>query len=207
MIKKRLSVKKDKVPNWFRLKIPEFGNKKVLDIGCSCDPKKIKKYYSLDINPKTNPTFVADITKNTGIKSESFDVVSCISVLEHVKNPFAAIREINRILKKGGIAFITVPFFYPEHEKVDCFRFTSQGIKTILEENGFKVIKMEKRYPGVLSTITSLFRPATYILPLILQRLSQIIITLFLKCFQFLDYGRNHFYSGTTVTAKKEKKI
>lgn len=42
-------------------------------------------------------------------QEKTFDFVSALDVLEHVKNDELAISEISRILKKGGIAIITVP--------------------------------------------------------------------------------------------------
>jgi SAM-dependent methyltransferase len=42
-------------------------------------------------------------------ESETFDLVSSVEVIEHLENPFHFARELNRILKKGGVAVITTP--------------------------------------------------------------------------------------------------
>jgi hypothetical protein len=39
----------------------------------------------------------------------SFDVVLCSMVLEHIPDDMKAMRELRKVLKQGGIAFITVP--------------------------------------------------------------------------------------------------
>ena len=50
---------------------------------------------------------------NTGVKTESMDMVVSHSVLEHVMDLDAAISEINRITKPGGVLFLTVsPLYY-----------------------------------------------------------------------------------------------
>ena len=54
------------------------------------------------------------------VSDESFDVVLCSEVLEHIPNPVAAIKEFSRILKPGGILLVTAPFcslthFAPYH--------------------------------------------------------------------------------------------
>lgn len=48
-------------------------------------------------------------------KDESFDIVLCTEVIEHVDNQSQAIEEMFRVIKKGGILVITSPnrFFKP----------------------------------------------------------------------------------------------
>ena len=43
----------------------------------------------------------------------TFDVVLCNHVLEHVRNDIRAINEIHRVLKPGGFAILQIPFFSP----------------------------------------------------------------------------------------------
>jgi 2-polyprenyl-3-methyl-5-hydroxy-6-metoxy-1,4-benzoquinol methylase len=61
-----------------------------------------------------NVKFVCKIASE--IKSESYGVVICSEVLEHLDNPQKMLREITRILKKGGIAIISVPNGYGSYE-------------------------------------------------------------------------------------------
>lgn len=67
----------------------------------------------------TRLDITSDIT-DIPVKAESFDAVMCIEVLEHVPDPAKAIKEIDRVLKKGGVMIITAPFasfthFAPYH--------------------------------------------------------------------------------------------
>jgi 2-polyprenyl-3-methyl-5-hydroxy-6-metoxy-1,4-benzoquinol methylase len=62
---------------------------------------------TLDIDPNSNATYIADITHDNSsiIEANKYDVVICTEVLEHTLNPFAAINEIHRISKWGGIGY------------------------------------------------------------------------------------------------------
>jgi SAM-dependent methyltransferase len=101
------------------------------------------KIYTLDINPKTHPDFVADICKNNLkiIPDDFFKFVVCTEVLGHVLDPFAAVKEIGRILKPGGLLFISTPFNLRIHGPLpDCWRFTEHGLKSLLKI--FKILRL-----------------------------------------------------------------
>ncbi len=62
---------------------------------------------------------VSDIT-SVPCEDSSFDAIMCTEVLEHVPDPVAALKEMNRLLKKDGYLLITAPFasithFAPYH--------------------------------------------------------------------------------------------
>lgn len=100
--------------------------KRLLDIGSGAGdfPEAIKHYlpnldvYGVDISrkainfaKKTYPNinfFVADAAK-LPFRSGFFDYVSCFDVIEHVEDPDKTVREIGRILKKGGIFHTFIP--------------------------------------------------------------------------------------------------
>jgi len=63
-------------------------------------------------------------------EDNSFDVVVCWSVLEHVPDPHAAIAEMSRVLKPGGEIWVQLPFLFPYHESPqDYWRVTPDGLR------------------------------------------------------------------------------
>ncbi|MGE4511450.1 MAG: class I SAM-dependent methyltransferase [Sulfurimonadaceae bacterium] len=62
---------------------------------------------------------VSDIT-SIPVENESFDVVLCTEVFEHLPDPVSALNELVRVLKKDGLLILTAPFcslthFAPYH--------------------------------------------------------------------------------------------
>jgi len=131
---------------------------RLIDVGCGDMPFKnhipqaVTQYDTLDVEESTGGiTYIGDILDMSMIHSETYDSAICLEVLEHIKNPFIAIKEINRILKKEGLLIISVPHMWPIHEAPhDYFRFTNFGLKHVLEENQFEILSLEIS-GGVLS--------------------------------------------------------
>jgi SAM-dependent methyltransferase len=74
----------------------------------------------------------------------SFDHVVCIVVLEHSSEPGRVIEEFLRVLAPGGKVHLVVPLMWEEHQRPnDYFRFTSSGIRYLMERAGFRVSRIE----------------------------------------------------------------
>ena len=96
-----------------------------------------------DIDVKSGADYIVDICMNNDskISAEEFDIVVCTEVLEHTLNPFSAVNEIHRILKKNGLLLMTTPFNFRIHGPLpDCWRFTEHGIRALL--NKFEIIEL-----------------------------------------------------------------
>jgi len=61
-----------------------------------------------------------DLDKKVLHKANSFDVITCLTVLEYTFDPYFVMNEINRVLKPGGILILSVPnlAFLPERLKL-----------------------------------------------------------------------------------------
>ncbi len=65
---------------------------------------------------------------------DSFDFVVSDQVMEHVRNPFIAVNEIYRVLKKDGWNILTTCLMNPVHKcPTDFWRFTPDGLEVLCE--------------------------------------------------------------------------
>ncbi len=124
----------------------------VLDIGCGRQKlkntieKKGLSYTSLDhptIYKRQRSTILPDILadiESTPLPDNSFDSVLLLMVLAHLPDPEKGLKEIYRILKKGGKVFISTVENYPAHDLPDdYFRYRLLGIISLCKKAGFKV--------------------------------------------------------------------
>lgn len=136
--------------------IPYFkGN--FLDVGCGKMPyktyilekSKIEKYVGLDIDTAIvyDSNVKPDLFWNgieMPIKDNEFDTVMATEVFEHCPDPTAILKEINRVMRKDGILFFTVPFLWNLHEVPhDEYRYTPFSLERHLKEAGFINIKIQ----------------------------------------------------------------
>jgi SAM-dependent methyltransferase len=125
-----------------------------LDIGCGTKPYEklfeCENYIGLDtINSGHNHEFSSIDIKYDGehmpFENNFFDSAVCFEVLEAIYEPKSFLKEVNRVLKSGGIALFTVPFIWDEHDQpFDYARYSSFGLKHLFEDQGFIVLKSSK---------------------------------------------------------------
>ena len=125
----------------------------LLDVGCGTKPYRelfqTDVYIGLDIDSESaRSRGTADAFYDGGqfpFENGQFRSVLCNQVLEHVFNPEAFIGEIRRVLGSGGTLLLTVPFVWDEHEQpYDYARYSSFGLKALLERQGFRVLRHRK---------------------------------------------------------------
>jgi SAM-dependent methyltransferase len=154
----------------FRNEILESINNNmiILDIGKSmreqydninCAEKK-----TLDINLFENyPDFQLDLSEEIDIErtelNEKFDVIICLAVLEHVYNPFIAIKNLKQMLKKGGVIYGYVPFLYHYHAPEDLYfqdyyRYSKDGLAYLFREfDNLKLYPLRGRFSSSMNIL------------------------------------------------------
>ena len=115
---------------------------------------------------------IGDFTHSLPYPNGIFDFIACIEGLEHLKNPFNAIREFHRLLKPGGKVFLSLPNYLnierrlrflitalfskiPSPKRLGKDRFenlwmlhlttlTYPILKLVIEHSGFKILLIGK---------------------------------------------------------------
>ena len=115
---------------------------------------------------------IGDLNQSLPYPDRSFDYLICLDGIEHTENPFHAMREFRRILKKGGRLFLSIPNFLnierrirflftgsfskiPSHEVVrDVWKgdlsmahLSPLGyplLKFAMEHYGFRILRLER---------------------------------------------------------------
>jgi SAM-dependent methyltransferase len=125
---------------------------RVLDIGAGEAPYRElfleQRYVTLDRadTPHSGEVDIHGDADSIPVGDDSFDVVVCTQVLEHVPQPSAALREFRRVLRSGGVLIATVPFVWEEHETpYDYYRYTRYGIKHLAQSAGFSDVVVKPR--------------------------------------------------------------
>jgi 2-polyprenyl-3-methyl-5-hydroxy-6-metoxy-1,4-benzoquinol methylase len=151
-------------------------HKSFLDIGCNTGIflnflkkqflKKGKLFYgiepSMEASGFANKNFKLNVENSTINKSNyllklKFDIVTMFDVIEHLSDPLADLKKINKSIKKGGLICITTHNHnsllrylsgkkYPMYMYQHFYHFTPNTLANLLKITKFKVIKINFFY-------------------------------------------------------------
>lgn len=123
---------------------------RIMDVGCGSGGvmqevlKRGHKVVGVDISEEmlkeageTTRDYSGDATYIQGdieqipLPADSFDVVICVGVLQFLQNDKNAVREINRVLRTGGIVILTLPNIFRISNWLDPYYYLNRGLKYI----------------------------------------------------------------------------
>ena len=122
-------INKTKINNYYLKNKKDFRDKileeinhndHVLDIGMAMRDrfKKINSEVleTLDVNDFGDyPDIICDICSDINGLEKKYNKIICIAILEHVYDPFAAIKNLRNMLKDNGTIYGYVPYLYHYH--------------------------------------------------------------------------------------------
>jgi len=116
---------------------------KVVDI----DPVHVEAITARFGHLENLETSVCDLeSPDTYTEAESYDSVLCVNVLEHLDEPYLALKGFHRILRKGGHALVLVPahdWLFSEADRAlqHRKRYSASEVQELLTSAGFEVVK------------------------------------------------------------------
>jgi ubiquinone/menaquinone biosynthesis C-methylase UbiE len=124
----------------------------LLDIGCGLKPYtrltkgRVTHHIGVDHPGSLHGGSAVDVGSNAyhlPFRDGTFDTVLCSSVLEHLEEPEAALREAARVLAPGGHAVYVTPFIWHIHEEPrDFFRYSRYGLTHLFKKVGFDHVEV-----------------------------------------------------------------
>jgi len=132
---------------------------RVLDVGCGQQPyrrllKSASEYAGADVTAGPTVDIVIVPNRPWPIEDGHFDAVLMTQVVEYLNDVEAAVSEMRRVLKPGGIAVVSFPFIFNEHGANDYLRLSARSVPAFFA--GFSPLAVSRQ--GALgSTMGTLF--------------------------------------------------
>jgi ubiquinone/menaquinone biosynthesis C-methylase UbiE len=133
-----------------------FEGKKVLDVpaGSGVTSRILNevgaRVYPCDLFPEffhesKETCKFCDLTEKIPQADGVFDIVICQEGIEHLPNPFHALGEMNRVLKKNGLLIITTPNYSNLQSRLSYMIFESENSKRFMPPNEYESIWFSKK--------------------------------------------------------------
>lgn len=130
--------------------------KKYMDLGCGLRKRVFENCLYVEVYPSISADIIVDPVCYYPIRDETLDGIGCFAVLEHTRQPWKVVSEMNRMLKPGGKVWIDWPFLQPIHGfPSHFFNATREGVVSVFEDSGFSVETAETgSHQGLDHTLT-----------------------------------------------------
>jgi len=139
------------------------------------------------------------------VEDNSYDVLVCTGLLEHVKNYNDSLKEMFRVLKPGGKIIISASASFSTHEAPNNFyHFTVFGLEHSLQKNGYKEINVKPSCKP-FRTIAILIQRTCYQAKI--NSLVKIFLLLLVKCIPVLDFFIKEDYGNIERTLQMESSL
>ncbi|WP_375504809.1 methyltransferase domain-containing protein [uncultured Jatrophihabitans sp.] len=144
--------------------LPRSRHLDVLELGSGTSPEQTQTHRSLladvdhsylgvDVREANNVDLVMRQPYTIPARSRSKDVVICGSVLEHVPFFWASALEVARVLRPGGLWFVTVPSRGHKHTPVDCWRYYPDGMRAIAAASRLTLLESHTHFPPMTDNL------------------------------------------------------
>lgn len=155
----RISQEPHPLADRFITELMQLQAPKVLELGTKrWDPELITHhrhwaphdalYVMGDIEAGEDVDIVMDAHQLTWLMEDEIDAFIAVAVWEHLKRPWIAAQEVERVMKKGGICYIQTHMAFPYHGYPDDYtRWTANGLTELFESTGLRTVSASHTLP------------------------------------------------------------
>ena len=125
-------------------------------VGVDFSPEMIKQAQAKLPEEESNVTFVEGNAEDLPFPDNSFDYVTCSFAFHHFPNPEKAVREMHRVLKNGGQAYLIDPYksipggyiidWSYRTFKNEKLYYSVKELQALFQECGFKEIDQKRLF-------------------------------------------------------------
>jgi SAM-dependent methyltransferase len=105
-------------------------------------------YVGVDIDEGRNVDVVMTRPYKIPLRSNSVDVIVSGQTFEHIPFFWASFMDLARILRPGGLIFITVPSRGHTHDVYDCWRIYPDGLRAIAAMSRLELLEGHTDFPA-----------------------------------------------------------
>ncbi|TXL88908.1 methyltransferase domain-containing protein [Streptomyces sp. IB2014 016-6] len=138
--------------------MPASGRHRVVDLGSRISPKQSLTHRSLldgrdvdyigvDVLDGPNVDIVMRRPYRIPVRSRTADFVISGQAFEHIPFFWASMMEIARVLRPGGLAFVTAPSRGHVHDAQDCWRYYPDGFRAMAAFSGLELAEGYTDFP------------------------------------------------------------
>lgn len=148
-------------------------NCKILDVGCGTGMlmKELKQSGYLVSGIENDPLAIefskkrgfegiksSNLEESLSIDDNSFEIITCLDVLEHIENDENLLKEFERIIKPSGFLILTVPaymFLWSYWDEIlgHKRRYDKEKLLRKLQKAGFQAVKISNFHFFILSLV------------------------------------------------------
>lgn len=126
----------------------------ILDVGAGrgdfADLFHERSYLALDVYPYPEVDIVCDLTQTNPFRSDSFDAILLMNVMEHIFDTHTLLATLSGLLKTGGVIIVAIPFLVKIHQApIDYVRFTHYALQGLGEVHGLETDTLEGYFDPV----------------------------------------------------------
>lgn len=115
------------------------------------------EYVGVDMSEGDGVDRIVDLSEGVGdLPTGYFSLIICCSVMEHTPAPWRMAENLTRLLRPGGLLYVSVPWVWRYHPYPDdYFRFSFRGVEALFQDIAWQRTDYSTTVAGEFVPITA----------------------------------------------------